>query len=259
VAASDETAVQNPRGKFFWVGWIAPETDWSDVFTPEWDRSVLAGPPRIPYLHMVDARSKSWRAKNGVSRDDMDSRVASACRVIADSHSLYPLATNVDQNDFDRYFGFRMRKNRNLAFMGAHPDYICFLVYAYWVLEHAKRQSAEKVDFVVELNGRITDKIKMFHGHLANAARLYGRPDLIPLIGELIPAGKERVPLQAADYFAWHVQRVEANTAEVDEKDRYTRVAKRPGFMQNISVTDLVHLAEDYDSSAESSGTFGGS
>jgi hypothetical protein len=48
------------------------------------------------------------------------------------------------------------------------PDYMCFLGYAYTLLDEvcARYPDAEQVDFVVSRNGKITDHIKTFHEEL---------------------------------------------------------------------------------------------
>jgi len=43
-------------------------------------------------------------------------------------------------------------------------------------------------------------------------------PHLVPLLGDLITAGKkERAPLQAADVLLWHLRRAEAAMLGVDD------------------------------------------
>jgi hypothetical protein len=50
LATFDET--ENDAGDFLIGGWIGPERYSKNCFEPAWDERVLAGPPRIPHLHM---------------------------------------------------------------------------------------------------------------------------------------------------------------------------------------------------------------
>lgn len=68
VAASDESAGSDEHSLFLFAGWIGPEKDWSQFFVPAWQERVLDGPPRIPYLHMTEIRSKEFREKCGLSK-----------------------------------------------------------------------------------------------------------------------------------------------------------------------------------------------
>lgn len=73
------------------------------------------------------------------------------------------------------------------------------------------------------------------------------RPELIPLLGEFIPAGKDRVPLQAADYLCWHSQRHDANMLD-DERDarRWNTIAQRKGFNLPLAADLLTDLAQPF-------------
>lgn len=86
------------------------------------------------------------------------------------------------------------------------PDYFCFLAYARLALEHVwgRHPEAKRIDFVVALNGKITDRIKEFHEQL----KLLVEPPFTDMVGDLIPARMEdRLGLQAADFLCWHWQR----------------------------------------------------
>lgn len=89
------------------------------------------------------------------------------------------------------------------------PDYISFLVYAFLVLNYIEQRhpEAEKVDFLVERNGKVTKYIQEFHSHLALNLEALGKGRLARLVGNMIPAGKDRVPLQAADVLCWYAAR----------------------------------------------------
>jgi hypothetical protein len=110
---------------------------------------------------------------------------------------------------------------------------MCFVAYAYAVLLYVSKQcpEAEKVDFIVERNGETTKHIHEFHSHLARSLKNLKRPELEKLVGELIPAGKERIPTQAADVLCWHIGRHMSTdtTMDADDIKRYNILAHRKG------------------------------
>jgi hypothetical protein len=238
VAASDENAGQNQRERFFLGGWLAPEDDWSRFFAPAWQERVLDGPPRIPYLHMTDIRSSGWRAERGLSRLDADGRIDAAITLIDGTMSLLPIVIDADAGHFrDQMKGTKIVVKSGAA-KNFEPDYICFLGYAFHVLNHLEEfhPEAEKVDFVVEVNGEITKHIQEFHSHFPADLQTIGRESLIKLVGELIPAGKDRIPLQAADVLCWHIGRArQPETMDADDVRRYQKLTRRQGIRVTLS------------------------
>ncbi len=126
-----------------------------------------------------------------------------------------------------------MTSNRSGAVTPYRVDYFTFMAYALVVLKrvHAKCPEAEKVDFLVENNGEITKYIHEFYRELPGALKTIGQSQLIPLVGEFLPGGKDRAPLQAADYLCWHSRRAREETLR-DERDRrrWGTISHRPGF-----------------------------
>jgi hypothetical protein len=68
------------------------------VFSP--DRTVLDGPPPIPYLHMTDMRSRKFRDEHGLSRYDADSRLDEAIKVIEQLGSLRAVLIDINAEHF---------------------------------------------------------------------------------------------------------------------------------------------------------------
>lgn len=229
VAASDETTGATHRDPFMRCGFLAPSNDWT-VLAEQWDARVLAGPTRIPYLHMTDIRSPAWLTEHGLSEADAEHRVDEAFRVIANWPSLIPIGMTINSGRmYDTYTKkVMLPSGAKKKFV---PDYLAFTSYAYAAILFCQRhrQDAEKVDFIVEKNGELTDHIKEFYKGMAIACEVNGHPELISLIGDLIPAGKERVPLQAADVLCWHTQRYEKRTLDAKGIAQYADVAQRLG------------------------------
>ena len=248
LAASDETSGANAFGLYHYAAWVAPEPDWSLYFTPAWQQRVLDGPPQIPYLHMTEMRSKSWRAKWRITDLDMDDRLDEAAVVIQTLGSLYPFKLTIDASTFRPLY----RPHKVVVASGAHkdfqPDFLAFMSYAYAVLFYVnkKHPDAEKVDFLVENNSEITKHIYELYKEMPSALTRIGMQHLIPLVGEFIPGGKDRAPLQAADYLCWHIQRAEANNLDDRDARRWNTMAVRKGFNLPMPMGVITGLAEAF-------------
>jgi hypothetical protein len=247
VAGLDETTGKTHRDSYMLGGFVAPEDDWSSFFAPAWQERVLDGPPEIPYLHMTDIRSSQWRAEHRISKLDANDRIDEAIRLIDTMHSLFPIGIRVNAGVLrDRFSETRVLRSKGKA-RPFEPDYLCFLAYSWVVLNyvHLQHPDAEKVDFIVERNGEITKHIQDFHSTLSQALTGFGEADLAPLVGELLPGGKDRVPLQAADVLCWHSARAQQpETMDKDDIRRYSVIAHREGVRQQISDEQIAQMAD---------------
>ena len=80
------------------------------------------------------------------------------------------------------------------------------------------------------LRGSAPELSAEFHSHLGIHLRDVGRPSLASLVGQLVPAGKERIPLQAADLLCWHTARARhPETMNAADFRRYATLAHRQG------------------------------
>jgi hypothetical protein len=242
VAASDETSGGNVFSTYHYSGWVMSEDDWSRFFTPAWQEWVLNGPPKIPYLHMTEMRSKAWREKWGITARDADIRLDNAALVIDQMGSLFPIDVSIDGSIFRPLYEPHKLTTTSGAVKEFQPDFFAFLPYVYTVLGrvHARNPEAEKIDFLVENNGEITKHIHEFYRTMPEALAYIKANHLIPLLGELLPAGKDRVPLQAADYLCWHARRARAQTL-TDRRDlrRWGTISDRKGLSIPIP-TDIM-------------------
>lgn len=125
VSGSDETTGSDGRGLVSYMGYLAPESDWTSYFAPAWDGRVLAGPPRIPYLHMTEIRSPKWRTEYGLSRYAADCRVDAAVKVIDQMGSLYPVSSTVDGTAFRQLVKARVPRGKGHVGM-RQPDFYAF-------------------------------------------------------------------------------------------------------------------------------------
>jgi len=243
VAASDETAGADHRSRFLYSGFLAPEKDWSGAFAEQWDKRVLEGPPRIPYLHMTDIRDKDWCEEYGLTRKQADHRVREAFGVISEVPSLTPIGSSLNAGHLLDTFTKKVKLESG-ALKKFAPDYLAFASYVYLVLLfcHARRPEAEKVDFIVEKNGEITDHIQQFYRDVPRSLTNLNLPHLVPMLGELIPAGKDCVPLQAADVLCWYTQRFGNKALDDKNVRRYKVIGKRKGARWTIKDDDITAL-----------------
>ncbi|MDE3200345.1 MAG: hypothetical protein KGN79_05430, partial [Acidobacteriota bacterium] len=221
----------------------APLTDWSESFAEQWRRNVLEGPPRIPWLHMTDIRSRKWREKHGITRAQGERRVKAAFELISETPSLTPIGTDLNAGHlidrFDKKMRFRCGARR-----GFKPDYLAFIAYAYSVLIFCDRvrPEAEKVNFLVERNNDITNHIQEFYEDLPKALAGVGLARLVPLMGELLPDDKNCVALQAADVLCWYSQRFREGNLNDKNIRRYAVIALRKGIRLDLTNKDLDKL-----------------
>lgn len=253
LAVSDETYGGDVFSFYHFAGWIAPEPDWSQFFVPAWQERVLDGPPRIEYLHMTEMRSRAWREKWKITEIDMDERLDEAARVIDQSGSLYPLNITIDSSKFRPLYKDHKVKLPSGGSKVFQPDFLAFVAYAHAVLGkiHMKNPEAEKVDFVVENNSDITKYIHELYKTLPAALEYIGAPELIPLLGDFSPAGKECIPLQAADYLCWHLRRAQAQTLDDRDSRRWNTISARKGFNLPVSTSLLTGLSEAFTEKAK--------
>ncbi len=218
---------------FFYGGLLAPIKDWREFFIPLWQERVLHGPPLLPYFHMTEIRSRAWRAAHGLTEETAERRVDEAFLVIDRVSSLRPISSRMDGGSFRDKFKKKMRIASGAAKHFA-PDYLAFIGYVFTVLGHVGDYfpDAEKVDFLVERKDGITDHVNEFYDDIQSSLNECGEARLGKLLGELIPGGKDRVPLQAADVFCWHAYRREIGKLTEVDSQRYKSFAYRRGQRQ---------------------------
>lgn len=245
VSASDESDSGHHRSRFWHCGWVAPLTEWTDYFVPAWQERVLDAKPRIPFLHMTDIRDPGWRNEHGITWQEAQDKMDEAAIVIDQMGSLYPLAVHTDAGVFLDAHG---KKKVMEGLTGSKKpmrflvDHYSFHAYVYLVLHYirAAHPDAEKVDFIVERKDGVFEKLKQFHEEFGNSLRQLGHPELAQYLGELSPAGKDRVPVQAADMLAWHASRGLFNQLHGRDQMRANTIFHRRGKV--IELHDKIHF-----------------
>ena len=232
VAAADDSEAGDQTGPFLFGGYVAPLRDWEDWFAPAWVQRVLGRPPRtvLPYFHMTEVASPTGRVKYGLTERDANARINEAVDVIRSMGTLHFMHSLMNGNHFretTKSVRLVQQQSKQWGTYRFEPDYVAFLGFAYGVLHHVRAEwpDAEKVDFVVEKKPPVTHHLMDFHQDLASHLTNRGHSELVPLIGELIPGSKERVPLQAADICLWHLRKLESGEATREERRRLEDMA----------------------------------
>jgi hypothetical protein len=243
-AFADETDCGvHHEGTFFYCGFLAPEQDWANIFVPLWDARVLKGPPRITEFHATELKNKYGCQKYGIDLGEADFRIGEAFGVISAIPSLAPVCCELNGGHLRKIFERKVKFSTG-AMRPFEPDYLAFYGFVFGVLGRLKHfhPEAEKVDFVVERKNGITNRLQEFHAKMPRVLRELGLPDLADLLGEVIPGGKDRFPLHAADLICWYTRRSHENNLEMKDMQRYSVIGKRKGVRIDLSDDELEKL-----------------
>jgi hypothetical protein len=247
VAAADETEAGNQLGLFMYGGFVAPVHFWEDWFVPAWEERVLNTRPNIPYMHISEVRTSRWQRQQGISKSRVEAGINEAARVIASSGALHHVRNEMDGGHFRSVFRETrvIRRSKQPGLYQFQPDYIGFLGFAYGALDFVWREypGAERVDFVIERKSGITQHVTEFHASLGESLAQKGETHLVPLIGELIPGGKETVSLQAADFVMWHQRRFMCGECDASDIRRLTwMLGGRPMTQNSVSPSEITGI-----------------
>jgi hypothetical protein len=246
-AYSDEGGGPGPRDVFLYSGYAASIDTWMD-FTKAWVERVLES-PTIPYLHMTEIRREVFQKEHNLSLRQVERKVSEACRVTSSTGGLSVVIGRMSRADFQDRLQLVLKANQIPLGLGVNqPDFICFLVYAALTVQHIylRHPEVEKIDFIVSEKKKVTDNLEGFHNSLREFLRQQ-KPDLSELVGDLIPARLEsRLPLQAADLFCWHLQRIYLGTATSEDWDNWERLGQTHGRHHPYSADDLGALAQRF-------------
>lgn len=239
LSATDETY----RDKYVYAGLLAPLKYWQNIFASRWDKMVLGGVPQIPFLHMTDIRSRSWREKFGISETEAERRVDNAVEILCKRKEPTWIGFEFSHSHFNDNLRQKVRLPTG-AIKIYSPDDFAFYGYVYAVLTYVKMMypGARKVDFLVEQNGEVTKNLHYFYDNFEASLKETGAADCTGMLGEIIPGGKGRSPLQAADLVCWYLRRARENSLKGVDLGRYQRLAKKQyviGLLEDDSLTKL--------------------
>jgi hypothetical protein len=218
ISNSDESTTGDNKGVFVVGGYVAPADKWPE-FSKRWVSEVLQPYPAIPYIHMVDLRSREWREKHCICREQASEKERSAIEVITTSKFLKPFLGRMPQSHYIEALERVRRKGYKTKKNAGHPDYPVYMTYAFLVIQNLSLDNeVDRVDFIMSrkqsvshhISARFTDDMKNSLGA--------DHPRMAEIVGDFIPLSMEHhMPLQAADVICWYMRRY--FSGELKEED----------------------------------------
>lgn len=223
---------------------MGPETDFYNSFVPAWQERVLEAAPEIPYLHMTEIRDPEWCIKHGVSWQQAQEKMDEAAILLSQMGSLYPITMDANMGTFLDAHG----KEKVIQNEGDNKasrfliDHFSFNAYVFGVLAyiHNMHPYAEKVHFMVERKDGVWEKLKQFYAGFGDGLDRIGMPELKKYLGEFIPVGKDRAPVQMADMLCWHASRADRGLLQGRDVLRANTIFHRKG--KRVSIPDSIHM-----------------
>jgi hypothetical protein len=198
LAHIDGSGSMNDSPVYVMAGYIGSVAAW-EKFTAEW-QAALDEPKAIEYFKMREA----WARRDqfdGWSLEARDARLK-LLAPIANRHAIAAVLYVVSTDAWKRHFVGRLEKRYHdrpyfFAYHGIMSGVVRYL--------HAKGIQ-EKVDFIFDEEGGESLKLmqESFEGWKELAPK-----EFKPYIGRRPMPGNDKdvLPLQAADFFAWHIRR----------------------------------------------------
>jgi hypothetical protein len=242
VSQSDETSGADGQVHLN-AGWLATEDDWSNWFTGRWQSQVLDAEVKIESFHATDLMNPRWQREHGLTDGMARRKLGSALR-ICQPRKFAPMVAGVRGEDFKEFQRLIKRGSSPLPRILRTPYTLCFIAYVRAVLHFAKERASdvERVDFVVERNGKLTRYVEECRNYIEPYLAAED-PEMAPLLGDFFPAGKDRLPVQSADLLCWILQRKHAtNRSKIDAK-RSRALLSRPGMIHRWKPDELSKLA----------------
>ncbi len=229
------------------AGFAAPISDWENWFAPAWEDRVLARRPQISRFHTTELSSPDGCERLGLTWGEGEAKIEEATQVIASMGSLILIECVFNKAYYDDQFRdhrFIMPGPQPGAYRH-HPDSFGLQGFVNRTLNFLNlfRPEAEKVDFVIEHTGQFSRYIQGHFDALREALERES-PQLARLLGDVIVAGKDRIPLQAADCACWHLHKIASGKFTRTEGRRYRRIAARPGMRVNMPDSELNEVHE---------------
>jgi len=209
VSYSDETGSADGKGHFLVAGYGASEKEWPE-FAQQWSEQIIQSTPRIPYLHMVEIRSRAWREKIGITKDEADEKVRRAVKLILSTAFLEPYIGTLNEVDYAALKKFFLKKGYSIPRHQGVADIPCFFTYAFSLIHNVavNKPNVRRINFVISNKQNVEKYIQRDVREAMIAYFENTSPHLATLFGDVIPLSMvDHMPLQAADVLCWHLQR----------------------------------------------------
>lgn len=209
VSYTDEGESKDQKsGLFLIAGYVADELKWPD-FAKRWSEEVILSQPAIPYLHMTEIRSESWRAKHGLTRAQGEKKVRKAVEVIAQTDFITAHFSHISEAAYLKALAVFHREDQKMA-AKSRIDYLCFGIYALFLVKKLALEHPElrKIVFNISRRNTVSHHLQYSLHDAIQEMLEKTNPQTAPLFGDILPLNmSEHMPLQAADVLCWHLQR----------------------------------------------------
>ena len=220
VSYSDETSVDNGNGQYIMAGLAANELYWP-TFSERWAREVLNSDPKIPYVHMVDLRSKEWRKKYGLTWDDQLVKVRQAVKIICEEQSVGIFMGSLFEPAYKKFVDDARRQGVRIKGRDASADYVCFVTYFLAILAQITYDvpQVKKISFALSEKKHVTHRIRTESREaIVRYLERESKLGLAKYVGTMFPVTPDdHPPAQAADVVCWHLNRAYAGTLEQED------------------------------------------
>jgi hypothetical protein len=193
---------------------------------------------------MTEIRNPEWCIEHGLSWVEAQDKMDEAAILLDQMGSLYPITMDVNAGAFlDAHGKKKVIQNEGdkkpSRFL---VDHFSFNAYIFAVLSYIslRHPEAEKVDFMVEKKDGVWEKLKQFHEGFGEGLDQIGMPELKKYIGDFIPVGKDRPPVQMADMLCWHASRSDLGLLKGRDVLRANTLFNRKG--KRIPLPDELHV-----------------
>jgi hypothetical protein len=191
---------------FILAGFVAPSQNWN-AFSIEW-KNALDRAPGASYFKAAEAYSlnNQFHKRKGWTRELRDNLVTDLTTIVR-KHVTAKFAVWVRRADFDKHL-----KTLSLPYARDAADNPYFLCFYYIILTIAALHSLgkpEPCDFIFDEQSKVGRTAVSWWGMFKHNAATASRTDFTPYLGSLpvFKNEKQFLPLQAADLYAWHMNR----------------------------------------------------
>jgi hypothetical protein len=192
----DDSASESGDKRLFLAGYVNTAERWA-LFSDAWDRE-LRSHPAINHFHMVEAWNLSGEFR-GWSEEERNKKLLKLAALVG-AYRPWSIECSVSRDEYWNII-------RPVAPYGLGNPYLaCFqgVIFSLARLHHSMGASVP-VDFIFDEQGALGADAVLFWEHM----KTIPLPDGAVVLGStpIFRDDKKILPLQAADFLAWHVRR----------------------------------------------------
>lgn len=202
----DDTGNSPNEYTFMLAGFVAPSEAWAK-FCDDW-QSLIDRPPGATYLKTTHAYSLrlEFHKRKGWTRKLRDAFMLDAADIIR-AHVHESVAVWARRGHFDKHL-----KTLALPYARDAADHPYFLCFYHLILSVAALHSLGKpqpCDFIFDEQSKLGENALSWWGMFKHFAERGSTTDFTPFLGSppTFRDEKKFKPLQAADFYAWHMRR----------------------------------------------------